>query len=137
LANHWHVLPSRRPILNELLRAESYKFAGAGAYADGYQNLRLVANDASTSSQIMEIEMENDDRSKFVAQQLSGLSAVLLALIRTLEESEVLKRQDLIAVLNEFRDDMTVGERESGEGFMIERFVDALADAKLTRFEFD
>lgn len=81
--------------------------------------------------------MENDNQSKFVADQFSGISAVLLALIRALEEAGAINRDDLIAILKEFRDDMTPSEINSGEGFMIERFLDALNDAKLKRFEFD
>lgn len=81
--------------------------------------------------------MANHDQSKFIAGQLSGVSAVLLALIRALEEGGALKRDDLIAVLHEFRNDMTDDELNSGEGFMIERFLDALNAAKLTRFEYD
>ncbi len=81
--------------------------------------------------------MAADDQSKFIANELSGISAVLLALVRALEENGSLKRQDLVAVLNEFKNDMTPDELNGGEGFMIERFLDVLADAKLTRFEYD
>lgn len=81
--------------------------------------------------------MGNDDQSKFIANQLSGVSAVLLAVIRALEESGSLNRQDLVDVLTEFRNDMKPDELNSGEGFMIERFLDVLKDEKLTRFEFD
>ena len=81
--------------------------------------------------------MTNDEQSKFVGSQLSGLSAVLLALIRTLEESGALSREDLIVTLREFRDDMTANELDGGEGIMIERFLDALNNPKLTRFELD
>ena len=81
--------------------------------------------------------MANDDQSKFIANQLSGISAVLLAVIRALEESGSLNRQDLVDVLIEFRNDMKPDELNSGEGFMIERFLDVLKDEKLTRFEFD
>ncbi len=66
--------------------------------------------------------MANDNQSKFAADQLSGLAAVVLALVRTLEESGKLTRGELIKVLGEFRDDMTAVERDGGEGFMIERF---------------
>lgn len=81
--------------------------------------------------------MENDNQSKFIADQFLGISAVLLALIRALEEAGAISRDDLIAILKEFRDDMKPNEINSGEGFMIERFLDALNDAKLKRFEFD
>lgn len=81
--------------------------------------------------------MENDNQTKFVADQLLGISAVVIALIRALEDGGALNREDLIAVIKEFREDMTPKEIRSGEGFMIERFLDALSDRKLVRFEFD
>ncbi len=81
--------------------------------------------------------MGNDDYSEFLAQQIYGVSAVLLAVIRTLEENRLLDRRGLIGVLNEFRSDMNPDEINSGEGFVIDRFLDVLKDEKLARFEFD
>ncbi len=81
--------------------------------------------------------MTSDDQSKFMADQVSGVSAILLAVVRTLEESGALNREDLVDVINEFRSDMKPDELDSGEGFMIDRFLDVLKDEKLTRFEFD
>jgi len=81
--------------------------------------------------------MPKDEQSKFFAEQISGLSAVLLAVIRALEEGDALKREDVIAILHEFRNDMNPDELNGGEGYMIDRFLDELKNEKITRFEVD
>lgn len=81
--------------------------------------------------------MSDEEQSKFFADQISGLSAVVLAIIRALEEGDALKREDIIAVLHEFRNDMNPNEINGGEGYMIDRFLDELKSDKISRFEVD
>ena len=61
----------------------------------------------------------------------------MLAVIRALEEGDALKREDIIAILHEFRNDMKPDELNGGEGYMVDRFLDGLKNEKITRFEVD
>ncbi len=60
------------------------------------------------------------------ADQISGLSAVVLALVRALEETGNLKRGKFIEVLQKFRSDMSPEDLASEQGQMIQRWLDIL-----------
>ena len=60
------------------------------------------------------------------ADQISGLSAVVLALVRALEESGNLNRNKFIEVLQEFRSDMSPEDLASEQGQMIQRWLNIL-----------
>ena len=60
------------------------------------------------------------------ADQISGLSAVVFAIVRTLEESGNLNRDKFIEVLQEFRSDMSPEDLASEQGQMIQRWLNIL-----------
>ena len=65
-----------------------------------------------------------------IASSVTGLATVLLALIRTLEESENLKRTDLVNVLKEFQRDMSPTDL-ANEGVVVSLFLKLLDEGPL------
>ena len=58
-----------------------------------------------------------------MAEEIAGLSAVVAALIRALEESGALERAKFVAVLDEFKRDMEPNDLGSRQGQVVQRFL--------------